>query len=124
MLIEEIFRSCVHEDVASVAVACIGRSFSVEISKAAARCGMTTGAFTVVAVQSFARREDEAEIRAVQVAMQRAQQPLLAGLQRILCIMLAATVGSDGECSSELQLCCEIGPLESVNVAAYRICAH
>jgi hypothetical protein len=96
MQIEEIVRSCVHESVAQVAVQCIGRKFCAAIEDAAANYGMTTGAFAALSVERFARHGDESEIRAVRTAMIGAQEPILAGLHRILCIMLAAGVQSDG----------------------------
>jgi hypothetical protein len=95
MLIEEIVRTCIHESIAQVAVMCIGRKFFGEIEDAATSYGMTPGAFTALSVERFARHGDEAEIRAVQTAMTGAQEPILAGLHRILCIMLAAGVQSD-----------------------------
>ncbi|WP_158811557.1 hypothetical protein [Beijerinckia sp. L45] len=96
MQIEEIVRSCVHEAIAQVAVQCIGRKFYAEIEDAATTYGMTPGAFTALSVERFARHGDEAEIRAVRTAMIGAQEPILAGLHRILCIMLAVGVQSDG----------------------------
>ena len=96
MQIEEIIRSCVHEAVAQAAVQCIGRKFYADIEDAATNYGMTPGAFAALSVERFARHGDEAEIRAVRAAMERSQEPILAGLQRILCIMLAAGVHFDG----------------------------
>ncbi|MDR3462221.1 MAG: hypothetical protein P4L76_07900 [Beijerinckiaceae bacterium] len=95
MLIEEIVRSCVHESVARVAVASIGSKFYAEIEEVAASYGMTLGGFVALSVQRFARHGDEAELRAVRLAMTGAQEPILAGLHRILCIMLAAGIPSD-----------------------------
>ena len=95
MLIDEIVRSCVHEDVATAAVACIGRSFSAEISRAASEHGMTAGAYAAMSVQGFARRGDEAELRAVRTAMAGAQEPVLVGLQRILCMTLTTTAAPE-----------------------------
>lgn len=95
MLIEEITRSCVHEGVAQVAVMCIGRQFYAEIERAAQTYDMTPGAFAALSVKRFARVRDDAEIRAVKASMKGAQEPVLAGLHRILCIMLAAGVPSD-----------------------------
>jgi hypothetical protein len=92
MRIEEIIRSCVNEKVAEVAIACIGRPFAAEIKAAAASYGMSPGAFVALSVERFARHGDEAELRAVRLAMAGAQEPILAGLHRILCIMLAAGV--------------------------------
>jgi hypothetical protein len=96
MMIEEIVRSCVHETVAQAAVRCIGQKFFAEIEEAATSYGMTPGAFAALSVERFARHGDEAEIRAVRAAMLNAQEPILSGLHRILCIMLAVGVPSDG----------------------------
>lgn len=90
MLIEEIIRSCVSERVAEAAVASIGYGFTDRIAVAAVQYDMSVGAYVVVAVNRFAKHGDEAELRSVRLAMKAAQEPLLAGLHRILCIMLAA----------------------------------
>jgi hypothetical protein len=95
MLIEEILRSCVHERVAQVAAASIGSKFYAEIEEIAASYGMTPGGFVALSVQRFARHGDEAELRAVRTAMTGAQEPILAGLHCILCIMLASGIPSD-----------------------------
>jgi hypothetical protein len=95
MLIEEIVRSCVHERVAQVAAASIGSKFYAEIEEAAASYDMTPGGFVALSVQRFARHGDEAELRTVRAAMSGAQEPILAGLHRILCIMLAAGIPSE-----------------------------
>lgn len=124
MQIEEIVRSCVHEAVAQAAVECIGRKFYADIEDAAANFGMTPGAFAALSVERFARHGDEAEIRAVRAAMVGAQEPILAGLHRILCIMLAAGVQSDGGRRRDRLprlLAGEVGPLE---IAARCTCTH
>lgn len=51
---------------------------------------MSVGEFTSLSVRRFARHGDEAELRSVQDAMKDSQEPVLSGLHRILCIMLAA----------------------------------
>lgn len=96
MLIEEIIRSCANPNVAHAAVASIGRSFSNEIADAASHYDMDVGGFVALSVNRFARHGDEGELRSVLAAMDSAQEPLLAGLHRILCIMLAAGVPSTG----------------------------
>ena len=90
MTIEEIVRSCARESVAAAAVRCIGRPFAADIEAVARAYDMTPGAFTALAVQRFARHDNESERRAVLAAMRGAQEPILTGLHRILCIMLAA----------------------------------
>ena len=101
MKIEEVVRSCAHEAVAATVVRCIGRAFHADIEAVARAFHMTPGAFTALAVQRFARHDDEAEKRAVRAAMQDAQEPILMGLHRILCIMLAAAVPFDGAATIE-----------------------
>ena len=92
MLIEEIIRSCGNANVAQAAVASIGRNFAAEIATAAQSYGLEIGAFIVLSVERFARHGDEGELRSVLSAMDAAQEPVLAGLHRILCIMLASGV--------------------------------
>lgn len=90
MLIQEIVRSCASERVAEAAVVSIGRSFSSKIAEVASTYDMSVGAFTALSVHRFIRHGDEGELRAVMNAMTASQEPVLAGLHRILCIMLAA----------------------------------
>ena len=90
MQIEEIIRTCTNEQVASAAVGSIGRGFDQEIRQAAEAYGMSLGAFTTFSVERFARKGDESEMSAVRAAMKTSQEPILAGLRRILCIALAA----------------------------------
>lgn len=90
MLIQEIVRSCENENVAQAAVASIGRTFSSRVNDVATMYGMSVGAYTALSVKRFARHGDEGEMRSVLSAMEASQEPVLAGLHRILCIMLAA----------------------------------
>ncbi len=85
MLISEIIRTCANESVAQAAVASIGQRFACDVREAASGKGMTVGSFTVRSVQRFAHKGDEAELRSVAAAMDKAQEPILAGLHRILC---------------------------------------
>lgn len=94
MKIEEIIRTCASEQVAAAAVSSIGRAFSTEVRVVADRYGMSTGGFTAFAVERFARLGDEREMRSVLGVMAQAQEPVLAGLHRILCITLASGVPS------------------------------
>ena len=103
MLIEEILRSCANEQVAEAAVACIGRNFSAKVSDVAASYGLSIGTYTTLSVDRFARHGDEGELRSVLAAMEVSQEPVLAGLHRILCIMLAAGVPT-GERRSHLRV--------------------
>ena len=97
MLIEEIIRSCANRNVAHAAVASIGPGFANEVAAAASAYHMDIGGYVVLSVDRFARHGDEAELRAVRAAMESAQEPLLAGLHRILCIMRAAGVPTGGK---------------------------
>ncbi len=96
MLIEEIVRTCVNESVAQAAVASIGRRFAGDVAKAATINGMTIGGFTALSVERFARQGDEGELRSVVAAMDKSQEPLLAGLHRILCATLGGDTASAG----------------------------
>ncbi len=110
MMMEEIVQTCVNETVAAAAVRCIGRAFHTDIETVARAYGMSTGAFTALAVQRFSRRADEAEARAVRSVMNGAQEPILVGLHRILCIMLAAAAQSNAIEAADFPL--EIHPAE------------
>ena len=94
MLIEEIVRTCRNESVAQAAVASIGRRFACDVAEAATINGMTVGGFTALSVTRFARQGDEAELRSVAAAMSDSQEPLLAGLHRILCATLSGGTAS------------------------------
>ena len=88
MLVEELVRTCVNESVAQAAVASIGRRFAGDVAEAATSNGMTVGGFAALSVKRFARHGDEGQLRSVVAAMNNAQEPLLAGLHRILCATL------------------------------------
>lgn len=90
MLIEEVARTCVNDRVAHAAVASIGRNFLAEVTKRAKAYDMSAGAFTSMSVNRFLRHGDEGELRSVVIAMKGSQEPVLAGLHRILCIMIAS----------------------------------
>jgi hypothetical protein len=90
MLIEEIVRSCANGKVAHAAVASIGRNFLAQVSDRAAAYDMSVGAFTTLSVDRFLHHGDEGELRMVRDAMSGSQEPVLAGLHRILCITLAS----------------------------------
>ena len=90
MKIEEIIRTCASDDVAAAAVSSIGPAFSMEVCAVADFYGMSVGGFTAFAVDRFAHLGDEREMRSVLSAMAQAQEPVLAGLHRILCVTLAS----------------------------------
>ncbi len=95
MLIEEIIRSCRSESVARAAVASIGPIFARDVEAVAVRRGMSVGGFAARSVERFARSGGEAEMRALVAVMDESQEPILAGLHRILSIMLVADDESD-----------------------------
>ena len=90
MLIEEIIRSCRSETVAEAAVASIGPVFANDVAAAAEARGLGVGEFTSRSVQRFARKGAEGDMRSVIAVMDTAQEPILAGLHRILSIMIGA----------------------------------
>ena len=90
--IEEIIRSCRSESVAQAAVASLGPRFARDVADAAELQGMSVGGYASYSVLKFARRGDEQQMRAVRAAMIEAQQPVLAGLERILALRLAQRV--------------------------------
>ncbi len=98
MTIDEIIRTCASEPVAAAAVSSIGRAFATEVQATAHHYDMSMGAFTTFAVERFARLGDEREMRSVRTVMDKAQEPILAGLHRILCITLASGVPSGERC--------------------------
>ena len=93
MLIRKIIRTCANESVAQAAVASIGRRFAGDVRDTADSNGMTVGGFTALSIKRFVRKGDEAELRLVVAAMDKAQEPILAGLRRIMCSELAAPFG-------------------------------
>ena len=90
MQIEEIVRSCANDRVAEAAVASIGRKFLAEVLVQATAYDMSIGGFTALSVRRFLSHGDEGEMRSVADAMRNSQEPVLSGLHRILCVMLAS----------------------------------
>ena len=95
MHIDEVARTCVNDRVAHAAVASIGRNFLSEVTERANADDMSVGAFTAMSVNRFLHHGDEGELRSVIVAMKGSQEPVLAGLHRMLCIVLASGRSSD-----------------------------
>ena len=95
MLIDEIIRSCRSEIVAEAAVASIGPAFALDVATAAEARGLGVGEFTARSVQRFARKGGEGEMRSVIAVMDTSQEPILAGLHRIMSIMIGAGEGED-----------------------------
>src|SRR5208283_4640695 len=83
-LIAEIIHTCSHEKVAQAAVASMGHDFAGKVGATAGAYGLSIGAFTARAVREFERRVGEPEKQALRDLMDRADQPILIGLQHIL----------------------------------------
>lgn len=88
MLIEELLRTCANRSVANAAISSIGHRFAGEIEARARTRDVAVGDYVSDAVSRFARSGDEAAMRSVVSAMNGAQEPILAGLHRILQITL------------------------------------
>jgi hypothetical protein len=84
VLIDEIVHTCSNEKVAHAAVASLGFTFASRVKSAADLHGVSIGAFAARAVREFAEEAQLPERRAVDRAMQKADQPILRGLQTIL----------------------------------------
>jgi hypothetical protein len=83
-LIAEIIHTCSHEKVAQAAVASLGSDFAGKVGVTAGAFGLSIGAFTVRTVREFERSVGEQEKQALRAIMDRADQPILTGLQHIL----------------------------------------
>jgi hypothetical protein len=84
MVVTEIVKSCSHEKIARAAVACIGVDFSRRVSAFAGRRGLDSGVFAAQAVRDFDRRAGRPQREALERAVERADMPVLIGLQLIL----------------------------------------
>lgn len=82
--IEEIVHTCSNEKVAQAAVASLGLAFATRVRNEAESHGVTTGAYVARVVREFGQAADADERRAVHRAMEKADQPILAGLRFIL----------------------------------------
>lgn len=90
MLLGEVLRTCANRKVAKAAVQSIGQRFACEVEAKARRRAMGVGQYVSETVAQFARCGDEAALRSVRMAMEGAQEPVLAGLQRVMSIAMAA----------------------------------
>ncbi len=96
MLLEEILHTCSHEKVAQAAVASLGFVFLSRVKYAADRRGVSVGAFAANVVREFGEDPQAHEWRAVDRAMDKADQPILCGLQIILERQLGESTLSGG----------------------------
>lgn len=83
-LIAEIIHTCSHEKVAHAAVVSMGSAFAGKVGATAGANGLSIGAFTVRVVREFEKIGGEQEKQALRQVMDGSDQPILAGLQRIL----------------------------------------
>jgi hypothetical protein len=83
-MIAEIIHTCSHEKVAHAAVASMGSAFARKVGATAGARGLSIGAFTARVVREFDEFSGEADRQAIRKAMDRSDQPILAGLQHIL----------------------------------------
>jgi hypothetical protein len=88
-LIAEIIHSCSHEKVAQAAVVSMGADFAGKVGVTAGAHGLSIGAFTARTIREFERSVGEREKQALRAVMQRADQPILTGLQHILLPVVA-----------------------------------
>lgn len=84
MGIDEITNTCSNEGVATAAIASLGELFARRVRSEAHQHGLTAGAFAARAVRSFADLAGEGERRAVRLAMEGADQPVLSGFRQII----------------------------------------
>jgi hypothetical protein len=84
VLIDEIVHTCSNEKVARAAVASLGFAFASRVKSAADLHCVSIGAFTARVVREFGEDMQCLERRAVDRAMDKADQPILRGLQIIL----------------------------------------
>lgn len=88
MSIDELVHTCAHEDVARAAVFSLGLPFAGKVASIARFHDVSIGAFVSQAVCHFAVIAKEDERRLLMAAMDRKDQPILAGLDYILAPIL------------------------------------
>jgi hypothetical protein len=84
VLLDEIVHTCSHEKVAQAAVASLGFAYLARVKRAADQRGVSVGAFVAGVVREFSEDAQAHERRAVDRAMDKADQPVLCGLRTIL----------------------------------------
>jgi hypothetical protein len=82
--IEEILHTCSNEKVAQAAVASLGFDFATRVRSAAESRGETSGALVARIVLEFGKGAGADERHAIARVMDRADQPILAGLRVML----------------------------------------
>jgi hypothetical protein len=84
VLLDEIVHTCSHEKVAHAAVISLGFAFLSRVKSAADQRGVSVGVFAASVVREFGEDAQPQERRVVDHAMDKADQPILCGLQAIL----------------------------------------
>lgn len=84
MLIGDILHSCANASVAEAAVTSIGGDYAERIRALSKRCDLPVGELVGRIVRRFAFGAAERDWRFVTMAMNGADQPLLAGLKAII----------------------------------------
>lgn len=82
--IDEIVHSCSNEKVAQAALASLGLAFATRVRGEAEYHGVSAGAYVARLVSEFDSAADAGERRCIDKAMERADQPILAGLRLII----------------------------------------
>jgi len=82
--IDEIVHTCSNEKVAQAALASLGLVFATRVRGEAECHGVSAGAYVARLVNEFDTTADAGERRCIDKAMERADQPILAGLRLII----------------------------------------
>lgn len=82
--IDEIVHTCSNEKVAQAALASLGLAFATRVRGEAESRRIGAGAYVARLVQEFDHAADAGERRCIQKAMERADQPILAGLRLMI----------------------------------------
>jgi hypothetical protein len=82
--IDEIVHTCSNEKVAQAALASLGLAFATRVRGEADCQGISAGAYVARLVSEFDNAADASERRCIHKAMERADQPILAGLRLMI----------------------------------------
>ena len=96
MVLTEIVRTCSNANVANAALASIGGSFAEHFAAEAARSHLSPGALTSLIVKDFSAHASFEQRAEVDAAASGTDQPILAGLRRILIQSEVSKNGADG----------------------------
>ena len=84
-MLEEILRSCSNTHIAAAAVASIGGAFALRVGLLARSAGSSEGVYVAHLVQRFALDAGTEERDTLAAALHHSDQPILLGLQLIVC---------------------------------------